>query len=150
MLCVSKEVLWSWAWMAYQSPNPHPTTPPIIARWLSHRQFLGQTTLIFHHSFVNEVVNYATDNQIIWSWHLLTVRCVQGYCVTHRHLSVHPVLSFSFLMNNRQQGTRQTHRYSHLQKHRPYVLSCHVKCFHSFNSVVTAQFQLYTAGFVCT
>lgn len=77
LLLSSKEVLWSWAWMndvlAYQSPNPHPTTPPIVARWLSRRQFLGQTTLISHYSLVNEVVSNATDNQILWSWHLFTV-----------------------------------------------------------------------------
>lgn len=78
LLLSSKEVLWSWAWMndvlAYSSPNPHPTTPPIVARWLSHRQFLGQAMLISHHSLVNEVVNDATDNQISWSWHLFIVR----------------------------------------------------------------------------
>lgn len=46
-------------------PTPTPTTPPIVARWLSCRQLLGQTVLISHHSSLNEVVRDASDNQII-------------------------------------------------------------------------------------
>lgn len=121
LLLSSKEVPWSWAWMndvlAYPSPNPHPTTPPIVARWLSHRQFLGQTMLISHHSFVNEVVSDATDNQISWSWHLFIARRTSMLCRSPNFVAVASSVVFIIHRSNAlQQGTKRTHHHSHLQK----------------------------------
>lgn len=118
LLLCSKEVLRSWAWMkdvlASRSPNPHPTTPPIVARWLSNRPFLGQAMLISHHSSVNEVVSNATDNQMIWSWHLFAASPVDAWWCG--------LLFFTMGMNNApQQGTKQTHHCSHLEKQRQYL-----------------------------
>lgn len=144
-------------WVGLPVPQPPPdTTPPYCSQMaVTQPRSRARPTLIPHHSWLNEVGSNATENQIIWRWHLLTVHAC---CVTHQHLLVRASVVFLFFndslkttISSRKPGRPTTYR----NRSRCVLLSGHAKkCFHVFNFGLVAQRRnrrcgLHTARFVC-